>query len=137
MRLSGRSFVLLFALVGIGVALFLFLGAYLLLPLAPGLAVAAGLVFVAHIGGGAQWTLSTTGLQRATPDAVRGRIFSVDYGLVTLIATLSTIVAGVITGNLGPAAAIYALAVPAAIAAVAWVIWTRPLRRRNGATLPE
>ena len=123
--------------VGIGVALFLFLGAYLLLPLAPGLAVAAGLVFVAHIGGGAQWTLSTTGLQRATPDAVRGRIFSVDYGLVTLIATLSTIVAGVITGNLGPAAAIYALAVPAAIAAVAWVIWTRPLRRRNGATLPE
>jgi len=123
--------------VGIGVAFFLFLGGYLLLPLAPGLAVAAGLVFAAHIGGGAQWTLSTTGLQRATPDAVRGRIFSVDYGLVTFVAAVSTVVAGVVTTAYGPAAAIYALAIPAAIAATMWVIWTRPLRRRKGATLPE
>ena len=122
---------------GIGVAFFLFLGAYLLLPMAPGLAVAAGLVFAAHIGGGAQWTLSTTGLQRATPDAVRGRIFSVDYGLVTFVAAISTIVAGVVTSTYGPAAAIYALAIPSALAATGWVIWTRPLRRRNGATLPE
>ena len=124
-------------IVGIGVAFFLFLGSYLLLPLAPGLAVAAGLVFVAHVGGGAQWTLSTTGLQRATPDAVRGRIFSVDYGLVTLVATVSIIVAGAVTSAFGPAAAIYALAIPAAVASSAWVIWTRPLRRRDGSTLPE
>lgn len=124
-------------IVGIGVAFFLFLGSYLLLPLAPGLAVAAGLVFVAHVGGGAQWTLSTTGLQRATPDAVRGRIFSVDYGLVTLVATISIIVAGAVTSTLGPAAAIYALAIPAALASSVWVIWTRPLRRRDGGTLPE
>jgi hypothetical protein len=122
---------------GIGVAFFLFLGGYLLLPLAPGLAVAAGLVFVGHVGGGAQWTLSTTGLQRATPDAVRGRIFSVDYGLVTFVAAISTIVAGAVTSAYGPAAAIYALAIPSAVAATAWVLWTRPLRRRNGATLPE
>ena len=124
-------------IVGIGVAFFLFLGGYLLLPLAPGLAVAAGLVFVAHVGGGAQWTLSTTGLQRATPDAVRGRIFSVDYGLVTLVATVSIIVAGAVTSAFGPAAAIYALAIPAAVASSVWVIWTRPLRRRDGGTLPE
>jgi MFS family permease len=124
-------------IVGIGVAFFLFLAAYLLLPLAPGLAVAAGLVFIAHVGGGAQWTLSTTGLQRSTPDAVRGRIFSVDYGLVTLVAAVSTIVAGAVTSAYGPAAAIYALAIPSAVVASAWVIWTRPLRRRVGATLPE
>ncbi|HEY8199437.1 MAG TPA: MFS transporter [Candidatus Limnocylindrales bacterium] len=124
-------------IIGIGVAFFLFLGSYLLLPLAPGLAVAAGLVFVAHVGGGAQWTLSTTGLQRATPDAVRGRIFSVDYGLVTLVATISIIVAGAVTSAFGPAAAIYALAIPAAVASSVWVIWTRPLRRRDGSTLPE
>ncbi len=124
-------------IVGIGVAFFLFLGAYLLLPLAPGLAVAAGLVFIAHVGGGAQWTLSTTGLQRSTPDAVRGRIFSVDYGLVTFVAAVSTVVAGAVTGAYGPAAAIYALAIPSAVAATAWVLWTRPLRRRVGATLPQ
>jgi MFS family permease len=123
--------------IGIGVAFFLFLGGYLLLPLAPSLAIAAVLVFVAHVGGGAQWTLSTTGLQRATPDAVRGRIFSVDYGLVTFVAAVSTIVAGAITTSYGPAAAIYALAIPSAIAATVWVVWTRPLRHRNGVTLPE
>ena len=123
--------------IGIGVAFFLFLGGYLLLPLAPGLAVGAALVFVAHVGGGAQWTLSTTGLQRATPDAVRGRIFSVDYGLVTFVAAVSTIVAGAITTSFGPAAAIYALAIPSAMAATVWVVWTRPLRRRIGVTLPE
>lgn len=124
-------------IVGIGVAFFLFLGAYLLLPLAPGLAIAAGLVFIAHVGGGAQWTLSTTGLQRSTPDAVRGRIFSVDYGLVTFVAAVSTVVAGAVTSAYGPAAAIYALAIPSAVAATAWVLWTRPLRRRVGATLPQ
>lgn len=123
--------------VGIGVAFFLFLGAYLALPMAPGLAVACGLVFVGHLGGGAQWTLSTTGLQRSTPDAIRGRIFSVDYGLVTLVGAISTIVAGVVAATYGPAAAIYSLAIPASLAAGAWVIWTRPLRRRDGATLPE
>lgn len=124
-------------IVGIGVAFFLFLGGYLLLPQAPALAAGCVLVFIAHIGGGAQWTLSTTGLQRATPDAIRGRIFSVDYGLVTLVASLSTVVAGAVAAEAGPAAAIYALIIPATLAAVAWVAWTWPLRRRVGATLPE
>ena len=41
--------------------------------------LALGLVFVciAHMGGGAQWTMSTYGLQIRSPDEVRGRIMAI------------------------------------------------------------
>ena len=39
---------------------------------------------VAHLGGGAQWTLSSYGLQRIVPDRIRGRIFAFDAALITL-----------------------------------------------------
>ena len=68
---------------GIGVSLAVVAVCYALFPLSPALWVAALLAFGAHCGGGAQWTLSTLGLQRSTPDAIRGRLFSFDYGLVT------------------------------------------------------
>ena len=71
-------------LLGIGGSIGTVATAYALFPLAPSIWIAALLVFVAHLGGGAQWMLSTLGLQRATPDAIRGRVFSFDYGLVTL-----------------------------------------------------
>ncbi len=67
---------------------------YALFPLSPGIWIAALLVFCAHLGGGAQWMLSTYGLQRAAPDEIRGRVFSFDYGLVTLTIAASTILAG-------------------------------------------
>ena len=42
------------------------------------------LVFVAHLGGGAQWTLSTYGLQARAPDSIRGRILAGDVGFTML-----------------------------------------------------
>ena len=39
--------------------------------------VAAVAIFVAHLGGGSQWMLSTYGLQLLVPDHIRGRIFAV------------------------------------------------------------
>jgi MFS family permease len=95
------------------------------------------LVFLAHLGGGAQWMLSSLGLQRAVPDAIRGRVFSADYALVTLAVAVSTLVAGAVASAAGPASALYALMVPAGLAAVAWLIWTRPLRHAERATLAE
>ena len=67
---------------------------YLGLSVAPVLAVAAPLALLAHLGGGAQWTLSTYGLQRRAPDHIRGRILAGDFGIVTLIITVSNLVAG-------------------------------------------
>ena len=46
-------------------------------------------LFFAHLGGGAAWQISTYGLQREVPDAIRGRIFSADYGFVTLTMAVS------------------------------------------------
>ncbi len=62
----------------IGGALATFGVGYALLGLAPALGFAMGAVLIAHIGGGAQWTLSSYGLQRVVPDRIRGRIFAVD-----------------------------------------------------------
>src|SRR4051812_16424024 len=71
-------------LVGISASIVGVVIAYGLFPLSPSILVAAGFVLLAHLGSGAQWMLSTYGLQRHTPDAIRGRVFSFDYALVTL-----------------------------------------------------
>ena len=99
---------------------------YALFPLAPGIGVAAVLVFAAHCGGGAQWTLSTLGLQRSTPDGIRGRIFSVDYGLVTLAIALSTLLAGLLADLLGARPAAWTMVGLVALSGLAWYLFSRP-----------
>ena len=89
---------------GIAASFGIFALSYGLLPLAPILPLAALAVFAGHLGGGAQWTLSSYGLQRAAPDAIRGRVFSFDYGLVTLTITVSTLIAGFLAERFSPAA---------------------------------
>ncbi len=103
---------------------------YLGLSVAPVLAVAAVLAFAAHLGGGAQWTLSTYGLQRRAPDHIRGRILAGDFGIVTLIITLSNLAAGALAGIVGARVAIAVFAVLAILASAAYVVLTRPVRVR-------
>ncbi|MGH9051495.1 MAG: MFS transporter [Acidimicrobiia bacterium] len=74
---------------------------YALLSVAPTLGLAALAVWAAHMGGGNQWAMSTYGLQRVTPDFVRGRIFSFDFGLVMLSISASYLVAGALAERLG------------------------------------
>lgn len=59
-------------------------------------------VFVAHIGGGAQWVLSTTLLQKNVEDRVLGRISALDMGGITLTMTVSTLLVGWGIEPLGP-----------------------------------
>src|SRR4051794_14292068 len=54
-----------------GVAGLVYAAGYAFVPIAPLLGLAAIAVLVAHLGGGTQWTLSTYGLQVATPDELR------------------------------------------------------------------
>jgi hypothetical protein len=49
------------------------------------------LLVLAHAGGGANWILSTYGMQRVVPDALRGRVFSADYTLATLVIACSQV----------------------------------------------
>ena len=110
---------------GIGWSFLVLVAGYALFPLAPGIWLAAPLVFIAHCGGGAQWTLSTLGLQRATPDAIRGRIFSVDYALVTLVIALSTLLAGFLADAVPPQVAAWTMVTLVALAGAAWFAFSR------------
>jgi len=116
-------------LIGITGSLVTVVVAYTLFPLSPTIWIAALLVFIGHLGGGAQWMLSTYGLQKATPDSIRGRVFSFDYGLVTLIISVSTIVAGVLSESLDPALAVWTMVALIALAGLAWIWFSTPARR--------
>ncbi len=114
---------------GIAASFGIFAVCYGLLPLAPILPLAAVAVFGAHLGGGAQWTLSSYGLQRAAPDAIRGRVFSFDYGLLTLTIALSTLVAGFLAERFSPATTTWTMVGIAALAAIGWITFARPVWR--------
>ena len=103
--------------------------AYLLLPLAPSLPLAAACVVLAHAGGGAQWMLSTYGLQVSTPDRLRGRVLGVDYGLTTLTVGLSALAAGAASEHLGLTRACGALALASLGYGTWWLWWTRKMWR--------
>jgi MFS family permease len=102
---------------------------YGLFPLAGTLLAAALLAMLAHVGGGGQWTLSTYGLQTVVPDFIRGRIFSFDYGLVTLTLALSIFVSGWAADRLGPRPVMFGLAAVSLVYALVWTFLTRRIRR--------
>jgi MFS family permease len=102
---------------------------YSLFPLSGTLWAAAVLAMLAHIGGGGQWTLSTYGLQTVVPDFIRGRVFSFDYGLVTLTLALSIFVSGWAADHLGPRVVMFGLAAVSLLYALVWTILTRRIRR--------
>jgi len=114
----------------IGLALGAFVLGYALLPASPTIMLAAACVFTAHLGGGAQWSLSSYGLQVAVADRLRGRVFSFDYALVLMATTASTIASGILAELFGPVVTLYALMAAVGLAGILWLLWTRPLWRR-------
>ena len=113
-----------------GVAGLLFGACYLGVSVAPTLLIAAVLVFLAHLGGGAQYTMSTFGLQLRAPDEVRGRILAADFAFLTLILSVTTTGAGALATQIGPRPTIATFAVVSLIAGTAYLLVTRRLRRR-------
>jgi len=111
-----------------GIASLVFSGCYLLGAWMPALALTAILVTVAHLGGGAQWTLSTYGLQLRSPDHVRGRILAGDFALVTLTLSVTSALAGLVSEALGVRQAISIFALAAAAASVVYISATQRLR---------
>lgn len=97
---------------------------YAAFPLTHLFAAAMVLVILAHLGGGANWSLSTYGLQRETPDHVRGRVMSLDYGLATLAIGVSAIAAGLLADACGEAVATWILAAVGGTAGIAWLVWS-------------
>ncbi|TMQ02946.1 MAG: MFS transporter [Deltaproteobacteria bacterium] len=97
---------------------------YAAFPLTYSFGVAMVLVILAHLGGGAQWSLSTYGLQCETPDHFRGRVLSLDYGVATLWIGTSSIAAGVLADGWGEVAATWWLAAIGGGYGTVWLAWS-------------
>jgi len=104
----------------IAVSILTFGVGYICLGVSRSLLVGAIAVFAAHLGGGAQWQTSTYGLQRETPDWIRGRVFGADYGFLTLTMSLSYLGIGIASDHFGPARATIGAASVAILWAITW-----------------
>jgi MFS family permease len=113
----------------IALALAVFGLGYTLLGLVPGLLLAMPTVALAHVGGGAQWTLSSYGLQRIVPDRIRGRIFAFDGMLVTLTFGLSSLLTGWLAESFGPRVTAVGMGAVAMGWAAVWALFTTDVRR--------
>jgi MFS family permease len=113
----------------IAAAICLFGAGYAGLALAHSLVAGLAAIFVAHLGGGAAWQVSTYGLQRETEDAIRGRVFSADYGLLTLSMSISSICTGMAADRFGVVAATITTASLAVAFAIVWGVTTSRLWR--------
>jgi MFS family permease len=98
----------------------LFGAGYTALALSPTLTFGLVSIFLAHLGGGSSWQISTYGLQRETPDFIRGRVFAADYGFVTLTMSLSSLLTGIAADRFGPVHATIATASAALLFAIIW-----------------
>lgn len=107
-------------------AMLAFAGGYALLAAVPVYWLALPVLVVAHAGGGGNWMVSTYALQASVPDAVRGRVFSLDYTAATLFAATSLALVGVLSTQLGPRT--MALGVAAVVGTVALAWWTTAAR---------
>jgi MFS family permease len=127
-RLAGPGHRRLLAVIALALATF---GVgYAALGIAPALAFAALAILVAHLGGGAQWVLSSYGLQRLVPDQIRGRIFAFDFALITLSLGVSSLVASSLADDIGARPAVMIVGGIALAWAGVWWLLTRAVRRR-------
>ena len=102
---------------------------YLALAVTPWFVVVLLLLVVAHAGGGANWILSTYGLQATVPDALRGRVFSADYTLATLVIAGSQVVFGLLSDVVPARELLAASGAVVLLYSGGWWVATRALRR--------
>jgi MFS family permease len=126
-RLAGPEDRRLFAAIGIALAVFGI--GYTALGFMPSLLLAAPTIAVAHLGGGAQWTLSSYGIQRVVPDRIRGRIFAFDAALITLTLTVSALITGWTAETYGARPTATVLGLVAIAWAGTWTWLTTDVRR--------
>ena len=125
-RLAGRDHVRLIPT--IAAALAVFGVGYMALGAMPTLWLAGLSILVAHLGGGAQWVLSSYGIQRLVPDRIRGRVFAFDFALITLSLAVSSLIASALADAIGPRPAVMIVGGLALGWAALWWFLTRDVR---------
>ena len=103
---------------------------YLTASSSPSLWLAALSIGVAHIGGGAIWTMASYGLQTSTEDHIRGRVIAGDMGFAMLVTGLSSIGTGIL-GEIFPIRiAIAIVAGISGLCSLSYLLGTIGLRKR-------
>jgi predicted MFS family arabinose efflux permease len=93
---------------------------------ASSLAIAALTLMVAHSGGSACWTSSTTLLQQQTEDRFRGRVFSAEAAGMTLALSASSFAAGrMVDAGVDPRTVAIGAGIVTLIPAALWLAGTR------------
>jgi predicted MFS family arabinose efflux permease len=77
------------------------------------------------IGGGIGWVFATQLLFQLVPDRVRGRVFSTEFALFTLMQAAGAAAGGWVFDNttLGISGMLWAMAVLVLVPGVLWVMW--------------
>jgi MFS family permease len=104
--------------------------AYLGVGATPWFVLALALVVLAHLGGGANWTMSNFALQAEVPDELRGRVFATDLMIVTLAMSVSQLAVGVFVDRVSARPLVAACGGLTALYAVVWRLATMRLTRR-------
>jgi len=110
-----------------------FSASYIAAAWSPVIFLAALMIVVGHLGGGAQWMLSTYGLQMETPDHIRGRVLAGDFAIVTLVLSIVGLVTGVVAESIGVQWTMTLFAGAGGVAGVFYLVLTRPIVHRLAA----
>jgi hypothetical protein len=105
---------------------------YLAIAVTPWFWAVLVLLVVAHAGGGANWILSTYGVQATVPDVLLGRVFSADYMLATLVIAGSQVVFGLLSDTVPARDLLAASGGVVLLYSLLWWLATRALRRPAG-----
>ena len=134
-RIAGRDMSKLLKVCGY--AGLVFAVCYVGAALSPFIGMAAVFIALAHLSGGAQWTLSTLGLQMEAPDHVRGRVMAGDMAMVNTMIGFTSILAGLTSQFIGVRPAIIIFAAAAAVASVVYLFATAGITRRLRNETPQ
>ena len=134
-RIAGRDMSKLLKVCGY--AGLVFAVCYVGAALSPFIGMAAVFIALAHLSGGAQWTLSTLGLQMEAPDHVRGRVMAGDMAMVNTMIGFTSILAGLTSQFIGVRPAIIIFAAAAAVASVVYLFATAGIIRRLRNETPQ
>jgi len=98
------------------------------------------LIVVAHMAGGANWTMSNVALQLEVPDALRGRVFATDQMIVSLAISASQLTVGALEGHLPVRVLVACCGCVTLLYALVWrLVTVRSTRRApvGGVVLPK
>lgn len=104
---------------------------YLFVSWSTALIFAAFGAFLAHLGGGMQWSSVIFGIAKTAPDEVRGRIGAADFALVTFSMSVSLALAGWASSKWGPVSTIRVLALVQLGWGALFLFLTRELRAES------